>query len=221
MKVACLIATWRDEGLLRKAAESAAPYVDGVIILDGGYQSIVSKADAWSRDEELTNAYVAGENVYIVQVQGLWPSEEEKRTALLELARATFKVDEYEELWGLVLDADETLYNGEGLRDFIIAAQGGVDDDQAPGLQRIEPDGASYWAPSRLFQITPSTVYADSDTLFSEEYGETPLGHRLFPSSPGDGVHVRHHWDLRSDARLSVRLRHGAWIARRMRREAA
>jgi hypothetical protein len=179
---------------------------------------VVPDEYAWSRDEELVNAHSAADNVYIVQVEGLWPSEHEKRTALLELARATYTLEDGEDLWALVLDADETLANGKELRDFIAFAG---HSDQAPGLQRIEPDGASYWAPSRLILVTPSTVYLPGDVLRSDEYGETSTQHRLFPSSPGANAHVRHHWDRRSNTRLRWRLRHGAWLARSDGLEAA
>lgn len=213
MKIVCLIATWRDGQLLAAACRSAAPFVDAIVILDGGYQGIVRADQPWSTDEEIMAAYQVDEKVHIVQLEGLWSTEVEKRNALLDLARQTVDVVEGEDLWALVLDADERLENGGELVDWLDRV---VHDGlgAAPGLQRIEPDGESYWAPSRLFHLTPSTRYAGpSYLLTSDEYGGVSLDHYLYPSDPGVMPWISHHWNNRPDWRLRVRLKHGAVLA--------
>jgi hypothetical protein len=216
VKIVCLIATWRDGTLLAKACASAAPYVDKVIVLDGGYQGVVQEHQAWSTDEEMLAAHGVDEKVHIAQLEGLWSDEVEKRNALLDLGRLTAEAEEDEPIWALVLDADEELVNGDELAEWIERAWPA--SGQAIGvigLQRIEPDGDSYWAPSRLFHLTASTKYAGpSHVLTSDEYGKVSLAHQRYPSDPGRMPYVLHHWNERPEWRLVTRLKHGALLAR-------
>ena len=207
MKIVCLIATWRDGKLLEEACRSAAPYVDAIVVLDGGYQGIVQEYQAWSTDEEMLAAHSVDEKVHIVQLEGLWPGEIEKRNALLDIGRLTAETKEKEPLWALVLDADEELVNGDELADWIDRAEDDGKFGQAIGLQRIEPDGDSYWATSRLFRLTPSTKYAGpSHILTSEEFGEVSIAHQRYPSDPDRMPYIAHHWDRQPEWRLIKRL---------------
>jgi hypothetical protein len=215
VKLVCLIATWRDEALLARAVKSAAPFVDIVVVLDGGYVGVVSAEEAWTPETDLLTVYNASENVQIVQIEGLYPSEIAKRNALLSAGRF-FALDDPEDpvetYWALVLDADEVLVNGDQLNEFIAICR---QQEQAPGLQRIEPDGDSYWAPSRLFVVTPSTEYGPKSFLLqSEEYGQTFIDHRHFPSAPGENAHLLHRWNDRSAWRLRRRLLHDNLVAK-------
>jgi hypothetical protein len=219
VKIVCLIATWRDGSLLAKACASAAPHVDKVIVLDGGYKGIVQEHQAWSTDEEMLAAHGVDPKVYIAQLEGLWPDEVEKRNALCDLGRLTAEAEEGEPIWALVLDADEELVNGEELAYWIERVEAerraGLRVDQAIGLQRIEPDGDSYWAPSRLFHLTASTRYAGpAHVLTSDEYGKVSLASYRYPDDPGRMPYVLHHWNERPEWRLVARLKHGALLAR-------
>lgn len=224
-EIVCLIATWRDGELLAKAVASAAPHVDAVIVLDGGYEGVVDAGHAHSRNWELEDADAAGADVWFDLSgsrgrnprTGLWPDEITKRNALLELGRQNLPNAPAGDRWALVLDADELLVNGEGLREAITWAN--WLEAFMIGLPRVEPDGRAWHAPSRLFRLTDGVRYAGRSYWLEvpELDGHIDLEHAEMGPWPAgsNAVYVEHRWDRRPAWRQVVQQRYGRLLAER------
>jgi hypothetical protein len=214
--IVCLIATWRDGELLADAVRSARPHVGQVVVLDGGYEGVVSRGEASSTLADLAPAMAAGALVFENPPGYLWPGEIEKRNVLLELGRAAIGVGvDVAEAWALVLDADEVLVNGDLLRVGLDAFPG-----HAVPLLRREPDGRMWAAPSRLFLLSETVRYSGRSywlTYDPDHPMAVDLSHWEATDPPPSvrSVIVEHRWDRREPWRREVQERWGRLLAKR------
>ena len=110
---------------------------------------------------------------------GRWRTDARKRTAMLEEAKRRFPGP----LWGVILDGDEILVNGEYLRDIIQSimwadeARGAsvANPDEPPTmglpLWLVEADGAMAHLPNRVVRLDLIRRYVVSTSLIENVYG--------------------------------------------------
>jgi hypothetical protein len=225
VSIVCLIATWCDGPLLVEAVESATPHVDAVVVLDGVYAGLdealilehyqdraVAPGGSAASSPFGDLLAAAHRGAYIAPAPWwAWPGEIEKRNVLLELGRTLVPPIEGDPFgrFALVLDADERLIVPDGW-DF----REWVDLLRPFGLPRIEPDGAVWSAPSRLFPLRDFTRYqGKSYTLRDGPSGFVTLEHRRFDEATLGGPHVEHRWNLREPWRLEVQRAWGRRLA--------
>lgn len=122
MRIAATIPAWRDGIALHEAVESVAPFVDDVLVLDGGIAGVVPADEAHTDELELDAVAAVAANVQVLATPAwsagwtgpaLWASQGEKRRHLCRQARSR-SAD-----WCLMLDSDERLHNGDRLRPLL------------------------------------------------------------------------------------------------------
>lgn len=115
MKIIGLVSTYREGGLARMAIESAQRACDHVIVFEGpaGDERCPDAPETDPAWLDEANGSGAG----IVYREGVWTSDAVKRTAMVKATRGYGDGP----IWGVWVDGDEVLENGDYLRDQLAA----------------------------------------------------------------------------------------------------
>lgn len=201
--IAVLISSYKEGALIQGAIRSArACQPNFLAVFDGPTRDEEIPGD----DTEPGTAF----HLYVDQwTDGEWPSEHEKRTAMVVAAREYLYTPSF---WILTLDADEILVWGEFLRDWLQALRPEQGELVVP-IKRTE----AAWDPESGFvsDISPSRLLHSSLVdryLVSCWQIETPSGqvfeasHYRAPRQPMYGEpHIHHRHYLRRYERARVR----------------
>ena len=170
VRVIGLVSAFREGPLVGGALRSLARVgLDDLLISEGPageFAEEVLEAPASEYPEELTVNH------------GRWRSDARKRDAMVQEAKRRHALREGEPLWGVWLDGDEILANGEWLRDRLQAV---LWDDEARGgpptlnlpLWTVEPDGAMAITGGRLVRLDLIRSYQVSVSVVETVHGET------------------------------------------------
>lgn len=210
-RIVALVSTYRGGRGTRAAVRSAAP-LDHVVVFEGpveGNQHEGPELDLTGTVDELAYA------------EGSWATDAAKRTAMLQYARGRWPGP----LWGLWLDDDEILLNGEQLHDWVWRVeQSGEPDNPVGGwpIALVELDGTTSICMGKCVRLDLIRRYLVSSSLIELENGEqravgnvdywTPL---QGPTQLGpDG---RPHWRARPPLQGEPHLQHRPLLRDRYR----
>lgn len=162
MKIVGLVSSYREGELVRGAVNSLErSRLDDLIIYEGPAGEPIEGAPP--------SVFFLGDQVK----EGRWRSDGRKRDAMLQEAKRRHPEPE---TWGLWLDGDEILVNGEYLRDILQSrlwndeADGGEPTIHCP-LWIIEADGAMAITTSRIFRLDLVRSIDISSATITNVYG--------------------------------------------------
>lgn len=164
MRVVGLISSYKEGPLIQHAIRTAMEACDSVYVLEG---PAGAPLEAEVPETEL------GDYSGRVQIDaGRWRSDARKRTVLLQWAQREYGGP----LWGLWLDADEVLVNGEYLRDWLQLLtwqeqSGGGRAERCP-LRLVELDGSISVTFAKLVRIDLVRSYEVSIAELLDEHGQ-------------------------------------------------
>lgn len=230
MKLVVMISSYREGSLIRGCLKSITDCEpDGVVIWEGPAGS--ARCDD-APETDLTDL-IPWPNYF--RHEGEWLSDGDKRTAMLKFAKEHWP---NEPLWGLTIDGDEILRNGDQIRDII---QMLTWDDEAQGASlfdpehpptggvpvlHVEPWGGVTWVRGRLLRLDLIRAYALGglivELINGGEFriGNVPLngsewaakrldGDNYFMMPPLPGdPYTVHRNHLRHPARRALRMNH-------------
>ncbi len=134
LRVVGLVSSYKEGALVRSAIRSL-----GLISLDRIYVYEGPAGPVLGNDiPESDLLYIAREDEIVIH-RGRWRSDARKRNDMLQRAKADFPESP---LWGVVVDGDEVLVNGEYLRDRLQAL---LWDDEAKGAEAGNKDRPQPW----------------------------------------------------------------------------
>lgn len=128
----------------------------------------------------------------LTRLDGVWPSDAAKRTAMLEWVHRRPWLDG--ETWGLWLDGDELLLWGEHLHDWVwrVSQQGDADNPVAGWpLPLVELDGSVVLCLGKLLRVDLVRRYLVSSSLLELVNGEQVTRGNVPYWNPVDGPLVR------------------------------
>lgn len=204
------------------AVRSVAPHVDAVLVLDGPFGEPPTDGE-----QSQLEPRELGRNV-IVRHGGPWKDDAAKRTDHAQWARAyAARSRPGVPVFGLLVDGDELLLNGEWLRDIVERAR---PDDRLLSIRIVEWDGTVLRTFCRLQRVdlvdryvlgAHQIVFVDSPLVFPHPTyvevdgpGEMPLSEladsRSFVPPPHRAPlqgepHILHRSFLRPDRRFDER----------------
>lgn len=147
VRLVALVSTYREGGLALAAVASVAPHVDGVLVLDGPFGLEPPEGGDPSDWRRLPG------NAVVRHGDQPWLDDAAKRTAHAEWARQSRWWREKNgelPLWGLIVDGDEILVNGEHVRAWCERARS---EDRCLALRITEWDGTVMRTFHRLVRL--------------------------------------------------------------------
>lgn len=166
MKLLALISSYKEGTLIRGAINSALKAVEEVIVFEGPAGPPL-EADCPETDPGFLRELVTWR-------EGTWRTDAEKRTAMIAATRGYEKPT-----WGVMVDGDEILINGEYLRDEIqaLAWEEEVNPDADPYLgwpmNIVERDGNVASCRAKVLRLDLIDSYSVSSSVFKTAVGTT------------------------------------------------
>ena len=158
-----LISSYREAGLVQGAIRSALTACDHVLVFEGPAGEPITDCPSsdfgrYKKDQRVTFKH------------GGWPTDAAKRQAMLEASRKWPAP-----VWGVIIDADEVLFNGEYLRDWLQRLEW---DEEATGkvyggrpMRIVELGGEISWVSTRLMRLDRMDNYEVSTSVFVNSLG--------------------------------------------------
>lgn len=168
MKILGMCSSYMEGALVQGAIRSLLTACDHVLVMEGPAGPPVEGCPP----SELGLPY----NRVTIQ-EGRWRTDARKRQAMLEWAQR-WHTDPHVPLWGVIVDADEVLFNGEYVRDWLQALVWAEEADPTrqteflgKPLRLIELDGGVSWARARLLRLDRIRTYEVSTSMFTNHRG--------------------------------------------------
>ena len=220
MKVVGLVSCYREGRLVRKAIESLqVPGIDAVYAFEGQAGPPIS-AECPESDIPETISPLDG-----ALVTGLWQTDAAKRTVMVKHVQNKHPD---ERVWGVWVDGDEVLMNGEYLRDILQALDWRDQEIAGWPIRLVELDGTVATVRAKVIRIDLIANYVVSSsgirfkTGVTQAEGNLPMrladwwipermaaleqGNMvLSPPLPGE-PHLLHRSSLRHPARVGLRM---------------
>jgi len=148
-----LVSSYREGALIRGAVGSlAAAGPDRIYVVEGSAGMIVPAA--------CPETDLGGFASHVELIEGAWPTDAAKRTGIVKRVQADFPD---QPIWGVWVDGDEVLRNGEFLRDLLQAV---LWKDEAAGASIVLPDNPpTAGFPIRLVEMDGSVVVCRAKVL--------------------------------------------------------
>jgi hypothetical protein len=133
----------------------------------------------------------------VVAHSGRWRTDARKRQAMLEWAQARHRKQAPDEtLWGVIVDADEVLFNGPYLPDWLLRLdyhEQVTPDAEYLGrpMRIVELDGSVAWVRGRLLRLDRIRDYKVSTSVFRTADGATYTGAGNVPDWVDDWARPR------------------------------
>lgn len=169
-----LVSSYKEGALVQGAIRSLVPWCDHTLVYEGQAGKPIegvpeSDFGAWAKHDKVTLH------------RGRWRTDARKRQAMLEASRAWESP-----VWGIIVDADEVLYNGEYLRDWLQRLE--YEEEVYPEkrfqgrpIRLMELDGGLSWVRARVLRLDRMQSYEISTAVFT-----TTDGHRTGQGNPRD-----------------------------------
>lgn len=214
MKIVGLVSSFREGPMLASAIRSLSA-LDHVFVFEGpveGNPAVGPESELPAERKKVT--FRAGE----------WETDAAKRTAMAEAAHA-FPRQEGEPLWGLWLDGDELLLNGEYLHDWLWrVSQQGDEENPVAGwpLSLVELDGSVSWCMGKLLRVDLVRRYLVSSSYLELVNGERVTKGNVFAWTPVDGPlqfteEGKPHWRARPPLQGEPHLQHRPVLRSKLR----
>lgn len=174
-----LVSSYKEGRLIQGAVRSLIPACDAVYVFEG------AAGGAILDDVPATDLGPLADRVRFQE--GLWRSDARKRTDIIKRVRQRHPSP----LWGVWLDGDEVLFNGEYLRDWLQVIQwhDEAKPDERPHLGRpiriVELDGSVGWTQTSVVRIDLIRNFDVSTVGFVNELG-VEQGAGNYPDSYSD-----------------------------------
>ncbi len=179
-----MISSYMEGPLVQDAIRSVIPAVNHTLVMEGPAgpditgcpESDFGEPRSWRGEVTLRS--------------GRWRTDGRKRQAMLEWAHAWHKrTHPGTPLWGVIVDADEVLVNGEHVRAWLqrLVWEEEVNGGEFLGkpLRIVELDGNVSWARARLMRLDRIKQYEVSTSVFRNHYGHR-MGEGNVPDSYED-----------------------------------
>ena len=166
-----LISAYKEGELVRQAVASTLRACERVYVCEGPAGDPID-------DDRVPDSDLGGlESDERVTVSvGRWRTDARKRQAMLESVQRDYGTDR--SVWGVIVDADEVLWHGEYLRDWLLRLDYTEQLDETGGsrylgrpLRLVELDGSVSWARGRLLRLDRMRRYRVSTSVFEHADG--------------------------------------------------
>lgn len=170
-----LVSTYR-EGELAASAIRSLVELDEIVVFDGPVEGAEQSGRATVMPKRFPQRTTSETPTRMHVSKGRWETDAAKRTAMLGFCRSAFG-GRGDSLWGLWLDGDELLLNGDQLRDWLLRVLETDDPSNPVGgwpLSLVELDGSVSWCMGKLVRLDLIREY-----LISSSYVELVNGRRI------------------------------------------
>lgn len=173
--IVALLSTYREGPLARQAVASAIRAADHVVVFEGPAGEPLPNEDECPETNFYLGMPSAEATIWNSRAgsyrSGRWSTDAKKRTAMVEHVR---KMELRAPIWGVWIDGDEVLVNGEYLRDWLqlIAWE---DNPEQPymgwPLKLVELDGTVIVCQAKVVRIDLLDQYSVSSSVFKNSLG--------------------------------------------------
>lgn len=160
-----LVSSYKEGRLVQGAIRSALTACEHVFVLEG------PAGEPLDADVPATDLGPFADDPRVTYREGRWRTDGRKRQAMLEWSRR-FEPP----VWGVIVDADEVLMNGEYLHDWLLRLEYAEQADPANRylgrpMRIMELDGSLAWVRGRLLRLDRIQKYEVSTSVFVNELG--------------------------------------------------